>query len=79
MPGIVAALETHDDIGLLGEPIDDLALALVAPLRPDYHDIRHRKGFPAPALRTLTPGNAGQVHLRIKEAARGGKAAQAAG
>jgi hypothetical protein len=39
--GIVAALETHDDIGTLGQPVDDLALALVAPLRPDHRNVRH--------------------------------------
>src|SRR5829696_8367757 len=39
--GVVAALEAHDHVGLLGEPVDDLALALVAPLGADHHDIRH--------------------------------------
>ena len=47
--GIVAALEPHDDVGLLGQPVDDLALAFVAPLGPDNHNIRHRNPFPAPA------------------------------
>ena len=48
--GIMAALEADDDIGLLGQPVDDLALAFVAPLGPDYHHIRHSTCFPAPAL-----------------------------
>ena len=39
--GIMATLEADDDIGLLGQPVDDLALAFVAPLGPDYHHIRH--------------------------------------
>ena len=39
--GIVAALEAHHDIGTLGQPIDDLALAFVAPLGADDHDIGH--------------------------------------
>ena len=39
--GIVAALEAHHDVGALGEPVDDLALALVAPLGADYHDVCH--------------------------------------
>ena len=39
--GIVAALEAHHDIGALRQPIDDLALALVAPLGADDHDIGH--------------------------------------
>src|ERR1700730_13899388 len=41
MPGIVAALEAHHDIGLERQPIDDLALAFVAPLGADHHHIRH--------------------------------------
>ncbi len=40
--GVMATLEAHDDVGLLGEPVDDLAFALVAPLRADHHDIRHQ-------------------------------------
>ena len=39
--GVVAALEAHDDVGLLGQPVDDLALALVAPLGANDHDVRH--------------------------------------
>ena len=38
--GIVAALEADDDVGAAGEPVDDLALALVAPLGADHGDIR---------------------------------------
>ncbi len=41
MAGVVPALKADDDIGLLGEPIDNLALALVPPLGPDDDDIRH--------------------------------------
>ncbi len=36
MAGIVPALETHDDIGTVGEPVDKLALAFVAPLSANY-------------------------------------------
>ena len=39
--GVVAALEAHDDIGALRQPVDDLALALVAPLGADHRDVRH--------------------------------------
>ena len=35
--GVVAALEAHDRVAVLGEQIGDLALALVAPLGADYH------------------------------------------
>ena len=41
MAGIVAALEAHDDVGAFRQPVDDLALALVAPLRADDHHIGH--------------------------------------
>ena len=41
MAGIMAALEPNDDIGLARQPVDDLALALVAPLGADHHHIRH--------------------------------------
>ncbi len=40
--GIVAALEAHHDVGLVRQPVDDLALALVAPLGADHHHVRHR-------------------------------------
>ena len=39
--GIVAALKAHHDIGALRQPVDDLALALVAPLGADDGDIAH--------------------------------------
>ena len=38
--GVVAALEAHDDVAL-GQPVDDLAFALVAPLGAHHHHIRH--------------------------------------
>ncbi len=66
--GIVAALEPHDDVGLLRQPVDDLAFAFVAPLGSDNHDIRHRDPFPEPAPGHFEPGATGQVHLRIKDA-----------
>ena len=55
--GIMAALEADDDIGLFGQPVDDLALAFVAPLGPDYHHIRHANLIPAPAPGHFTPGS----------------------
>ena len=39
--GIVPALEAHHDLRALRQPIDDLALALVAPLGADHRDVRH--------------------------------------
>jgi hypothetical protein len=64
MAGVVAALETHDHVGGNREPIDDLALAFVAPLSADHHDIRHRrpsshaiKQNPGPARNALNRGS----------------------
>ena len=39
--GVVAALEAHHDVGLGRQPVDDLALALVAPLGADHHHVGH--------------------------------------
>ncbi len=47
--GVVPALEAHDDVRPLAQPVDDLALALVAPLCADDHDVTH-PGLPDSAL-----------------------------
>ena len=39
VPGVVAALEAHDTLRALGQPVDDLALAFVAPLGADDDDV----------------------------------------
>ena len=44
MAGVVAALKAHHDVGRDRQPVDDLALALVAPLGADHHHIRHSPG-----------------------------------
>ena len=44
--GVVASLVAGDDVGPLGEQVDDLALALVAPLGADDHRAGH--GYAAP-------------------------------
>ena len=43
--GVVAALEARDEIGARREPVDDLALSLVAPLGADCDDGRHLELF----------------------------------
>ena len=42
----MAALKADHDIGLLGQPIDDLALAFVAPLGADHDNIGHQEVSP---------------------------------
>ena len=51
--GIVAALEADDDVGLLGQPVDDLAFAFVAPLGADHDNIRHEDLSPGQADETV--------------------------
>jgi hypothetical protein len=41
VPGVVAAVEAHHQIGRERKPVDDLALALVPPLRADRDERRH--------------------------------------
>jgi hypothetical protein len=54
MTGVVAAVGPNDHIGATGELVDDLALALVAPLTADYRHDRHTtslNGLAVPARR----------------------------
>ena len=46
VPGVVPALEARDHVGALGQPVDDLALALVAPLGADDHHVAHAPVLP---------------------------------
>ena len=65
MPGIVSSLESDHGIGLLGEKVNDLALAFVTPLRADdYHGLCHLAThlFDAP---TIGPLNQFSVTLLI--------------
>jgi hypothetical protein len=42
MAGIVTALKAHDALGHFSQPVDQLALAFVAPLGANDHDIAAR-------------------------------------
>src|SRR5215210_1021881 len=46
MTRIVATLESHDDVGLLRQPVNDLAFPFVAPLSADDDNISHSRVFP---------------------------------
>ena len=39
--GVVSAVVARHDLDLLGEQVDDLALAFVAPLAARHNDVRH--------------------------------------
>jgi len=41
VPGVVAALAAHDDVGVFGKKVDDFAFAFVAPLSADENCICH--------------------------------------
>ena len=62
--GVVAALEAHDRIGVLGEQVGDLSLAFIAPLGADDHDSGHRfSSVGSVAVRPIraTRANSGSV------------------
>jgi hypothetical protein len=42
MAGIMPALEADDDVGLLGQPINNLAFTFVSPLGADHDNICHQ-------------------------------------
>src|SRR5581483_3674453 len=48
--GVVAALVTGDRGKSFGEQIDDFALALIAPLRPQHYQITHANCEPTPKV-----------------------------
>ena len=52
VPGVVPALEADHALRMIGEPVDDLALALVAPLRTDDDDVARLAAHRALALAT---------------------------
>ncbi|VTR65111.1 conserved hypothetical protein [Desulfosarcina cetonica] len=39
--GVIAALETNDDIRIGGQQIDNFSLSFIAPLRPDNNNVCH--------------------------------------
>jgi hypothetical protein len=47
MPGVVPALISHDGLGMVGQPIDDLALAFVTPLGTDHHHVLSHFNLPS--------------------------------
>ena len=49
MAGIVAALKARDHVRALAQPVDNLALAFVAPLGADHDDVRHCENSRKPA------------------------------
>ena len=73
MAGVVAALEADDHVGAAGEPVDDLALALVAPLRADDGDVAHfiplgcggalGEGWPAVKNAAARPSSPLELHI----------------
>jgi hypothetical protein len=51
---VVAALEAHDDVSALRQPVDNLALALVAPLGANHYDVRHLSRHPIRRQRPIS-------------------------
>jgi hypothetical protein len=55
--GVMAALETDDDVRLLRQPVDDLALSFVAPLGADDDNIGHSRVIPMQSVRCAQPNH----------------------
>ena len=55
MAGIMPALEAHHDIRAGGKPINNLALAFIAPLGTDHGDIGHGFNLSEAALLRARP------------------------
>ena len=45
VPGVVSALKTDHGIGAAGQPVDNLALAFIAPLGADHGNVGHGNSF----------------------------------
>src|SRR5690606_23296224 len=65
VPGIVAALKAYHGIGPARQPVDDLALSLIAPLGADYGNVGQGsrpslKNVMTPARRPRGTGGQGQ-------------------
>jgi hypothetical protein len=58
---VVAALEAHHHVGAVRQPVDELALALVAPLGADHGDIGHLGTIPLPAGEDQPPFDRGSA------------------
>ena len=74
VPGIVAALEAHDDIGLDRQPVDDLAFSFIAPLGADDDNIGHAEASLSKAAQNVADRQNGP-----KTARRQGKPRHEAG
>ncbi len=62
VPGVRSAVVAADDVRVLGEQVDDLALALVSPLGPDDHGRGHG---PKCASRPGPPADRRDAHLLV--------------
>ena len=60
--GVVAALAADDDVGLLGQNVDDLAFAFVAPLGADQNCVRHE----SEKWTTNCPDASGRTHSGLR-------------
>src|SRR6266571_2388575 len=68
VPGVVAALDSDDDIRLLRQEVRDLAFALVAPLSTDDGRYRHVfECYPPRCPATSAPSFASSTNVRLRD------------
>src|ERR1700683_3709660 len=70
----MAALEAHHDVGLFGQPIDDLALAFIPPLGADHDNICHAGLVQETCERSTLRGDRRLPLTRIMDGPRRSKA-----
>ncbi len=71
MAGVVAALKARNHVELLGQPVDDLAFAFVAPLGADEYHVGHDLWAPGrTASASITRGAGGRKDARIVASTR---------
>src|SRR5439155_13210958 len=71
--GVVAALVADDEVGLLGEEVRGLALALVAPLQPDDDRGRHQARASTESKRPRNRGSETEIQVSRVRSASGSK------
>ena len=69
--GVVAALAAHDDVGVPGKDVDDLAFAFIAPLRADQDRVRH--DVSGKILSRRAPSRQSGLRPRIRGMANGAR------
>src|SRR4029078_5854840 len=70
VPGVRAALVAADEVGVLRQQVDDLALAFVPPLRADNHGRGHQA---SPGAQWISPGRTSEARASSRRRPSSGR------